>query len=512
VPLSGLSSRFARHGYWLALLAIAASTGLFLPGRDYFAKGQWALLYLLVILFVASAAGAGPAVLAAVLAFLGWDFFFLPPYGTFVIADVKDWLALIAFLVVGVIVGVQAGRMRDREARAMAREREAAALSRLSAGLVSETSTEAMADTVLTELVSLLDCPSATLFADGDEGLHRYCAAPTSDSTDAETARRADWAFRHDQPLGVPDDGGAKPFRALGDAHGIYVPVRSPAGVVGVLTAAARSNGRPYSAANGFVVASLANLIGAFVERQRLQEEATRAEAAREADRLKSSLLSSVSHELKTPLAALTATVSNLLESDVAWDEESVRDELQSIVVDVDRLSSSIGALLDLSRLEARTWEPHRELTDIQDVVAAVLQTVPAHERGRVRLDLPDDLPLVNVDFVQWSRVVRNLVENALLYSAGPAIGVGARHRGGSVTMWVSDTGPGVPEAEREAVFEKFYRSAATQAQAPSGTGLGLAITREIVRAHGGTVWVEGVEPQGARFVVSLPTTSGGGS
>src|SRR5664279_5558887 len=133
MPLSGLSSRFARHGYSLALLAIAASTLIFLPGRDYFAKGQWALLYLLVILFVASAAGAGPAVLAAVLAFLGWDFFFLPPYGTFVIADVKDWLALIAFLVIGVIVGVQAGRMRDREARAMARVREAAALSRRSA-------------------------------------------------------------------------------------------------------------------------------------------------------------------------------------------------------------------------------------------------------------------------------------------------------------------------------------------------------------------------------------------
>lgn len=203
--------------------------------------------------------------------------------------------------------------------------------------------------------------------------------------------------------------------------------------------------------------------------------------------------------------------MSNLLESDVAWDEESVRDELQSIVVDVDRLSSSIGALLDLSRLEARTWEPHRELTDIQDVVATVLQTVPAHERGRVRLDLPDDLPLVSVDFVQWTRVVRNLIENALLYSAGSAIGVGARHRGGSVTMWVSDSGPGVPEAEREAVFEKFYRCAATQAQAPSGTGLGLAITKEIVRAHGGTVRVEGIEPHGARFVVSLPSSSDGG-
>ncbi len=517
LPVSGSFSRLARHGYWLAALAITSSTIVFLPERAYFAKGQWALLYLLVILFVASAAGAGPGIQAAVLAFLAWDFFFLPPYGTFVIAQLKDWMALIAFLVVGVIVGVQAGRMRDREARALARERETATLGRLSAELISEASTEAMAEAVLAELVGLLDCPSATLFAAGDEGLRHCCAAPPGDSADAETAGHADWVFRHDQPLGVPVDGErggesgtARPFRALEGAHGVYMPVRSPSGVVGVLTAAARSDGRPYSAADGFVVASLTNLIGAFLERQRLQEEATRAGVAREADRLRSSLLSSVSHELKTPLAALTATVSNLLESDVAWDEQSAREQLRSIVGDVDRLNSSIGALLDLSRLEAHAWEPHREFVDIEEVVATALQDVPAHLSGRVRLDLPDDLPRVNVDFVQWTRVVRNLVENAVLYSAGSAVTVGARDEAGSVTLWVSDEGPGVPDAEHEAVFEKFYRGTATQARAPSGTGLGLAITREIVRAHEGAVWVENVEPHGARFVVSWPSSRDG--
>ncbi len=516
VPARDLFSRLARHGYWLAALAITSSTLIFLPGRDFFAKGQWALLYLLVILFAASAAGAGAGILAAVLAFLAWDFFFLPPYGTFVIAELKDWLALIAFLIVGVIVGVQAGRMRDREARAIARERETATLGRLSAELISENSTEAMAQAVLAELVGLLDCPSATLYTAGNQGLDRYCAAPPGAAADAETAGHADWVFRHDEPLGVPADGKREAgsemasFRALEDAHGVFMPVRSPSGVVGVLSAAGRSDGRPYSSADGFVVASLANLIGAFVERQRLQEEATRAGVAREADRLRSSLLSSVSHELKTPLAVLTATVSNLLESDVAWDEQSAREQLRSIVGDVDRLNSSIGALLDLSRLEAHAWEPHREPVEVADVVATALQNVPPHARERVRLDLPDELPHVEVDFVQWTRVVRNLVENALLYSVGSTVTVGARDQAGSVTLWVSDEGSGIPDAEHEAVFEKFYRGTATQAKAPSGTGLGLAITREIVRAHEGTVWVENVEPHGARFVVSLPSTSDG--
>ena len=160
-------------------------------------------------------------------------------------------------------------------------------------------------------------------------------------------------------------------------------------------------------------MASLSNLVGAFLERQRLQEAATAAEAAREADRLKSSLLSSVSHEFKTPLAALTATVSNLLESDVAWDEQSARDELRSIVADVARLNSSISALLELSRLEARAWEPRREPYELGEIVDAGIDTLPAHLRERVQVQLPEQDLVVDVDFVQWTRVVQNLLENA---------------------------------------------------------------------------------------------------
>jgi two-component system sensor histidine kinase KdpD len=246
--------------------------------------------------------------------------------------------------------------------------------------------------------------------------------------------------------------------------------------------------------------------VAAFLEREQLEEEAARAEAAREADVLKSSLLSSVSHELKTPLSALTATVSNLLESDVAWDERSVRDELQAIVVDISRLSSSIGALLDLSRLEARSWEPRKEWYEVSEIVVAALATLAPTQRERVRLDLPDDLPLVHVDFVQLTRVLQNLLENAALYADdGSPIEVGGERDGQGVLLWVEDHGPGVPADEREAVFEKFYRGVRVGIKAPSGTGLGLAIAREIVLAHGGRVSLEPVQPHGARFTVWLP-------
>jgi len=285
--------------------------------------------------------------------------------------------------------------------------------------------------------------------------------------------------------------------------------VRNPSGVNGVLTVAARPDGRAYSPDDARLAVSLANLVGVFLERQRLEAAATKAAAEREADQLKSSLLSSVSHELKTPLAALTATVSNLLESDVDWDEQSVRDELRAIVADVARLNNSIGALLELSRLEAHAWEPRRELYELSDIVAAGIDTLPAHLRERVRLDMSEDVPVVDVDFVQLTRALQNLLENALLYADESPVTIGARGWNQGVRLWVEDQGPGVPPDEHEAVFEKFYRGQRTGGHAPSGTGLGLAIAREIVRSHGGTIRVEDVVPHGARFVITLP--SGGG-
>ena len=493
---SRIVQAFSRHGYLLAFAAITLSTVVFLPGRDVFAKGQWALLYLLVILLVASAAGPGPALLAAVLAFFTWNYFFLPPYHTLQIRDPKDWLALAAFLVVGVIVGALGGRMRDREAAARAREQESAALNRLSEAVVSQTTTEQMAETCLREIVDLLGARSAALHVEQDGRLYAYREAPDGAAMDASVDELAARAFAAGDETGAP---------AAGDG-GLYVPVRNPSSVAGVLTVQARRDGRPYRASDTRLVASLGNLVGAFLERERLQQAATTAAAAQEADQLKSSLLSSVSHELKTPLAALTATVSNLLESDVDWDEESVRDELRAIVGDVARLNTSITALLELSRLEAHAWEPRNELYGLGEIVFAGIDALPAHLQERVRVDIPEDI-VVDVDFVQFARVIQTLLENAVLYTGGE-VTVGAHGWNEGVRLWVEDQGPGIPADEHEAVFEKFFRGRSEGQARPSGTGLGLAIAREIVLAHGGTIEVADVVPHGARFVITL--TAGG--
>ncbi len=499
-----ITQLFSRHGYVLAVVAIALSTLVFLLGRDQFAKGQWALLYLLVILLVASAAGPGPAVLAAVLAFFAWNFFFLPPYHTLQIRDPKDWLSLVAFLVVGVLVGALAGRMRDREARARAREQESAALNRLSAAVVSQTSTEQMAETCLGAIVDLLGAGSAALYVEHGGALVSYREAPTGAVVDPAVEKQATEAFRY---CARGDGTHDVAPTAAGDG-GLYVPVRSPSGVTGVLTVQARGDARAYGPADARLVTSLGNMVGAFLERERLQQAATAAAAAREADNLKSSLLSSVSHELKTPLAALTATVSNLLESDVDWDEESVRDELRAIVGDVARLNNSITALLELSRLEAHAWQPRRELYGLAEIVFAGLDALPAHLQERVRVELPEEDVVVNVDFVQFTRVIQSLLENALLYTDS-TVTIGAHGWNEGVRLWVEDQGPGIPADEHEAVFEKFFRGRKPAGQrGPSGTGLGLAIAREIVLGHGGTIVVDDVMPHGARFVITLATGS----
>jgi two-component system sensor histidine kinase KdpD len=499
---SRVTQLFSKHGYVLAVVAIALSTLVFRLGRDQFAKGQWALLYLLVILLVAIVAGPGPAVLAAVIAFFAWNFFFLPPFHTLEIHDPKDWLSLIAFLVVGVLVGALAGRMRDREARARAREQESAALNRLSAAVVSQTSTEQMAETCLGEIVDLLRATSAALYVEREGALVSYREAPAGAVVDPAVEERATEAFRYcaqgDAVCEVAPS-------AAGDG-GLYVPVRSPSGVTGVLTVQARGDGRAYGPPDTRLVASLGNMVGAFLERERLQRAATSAAAAREADNLKSSLLSSVSHELKTPLAALTATVSNLLESDVDWDEESVRDELRAIVGDVARLNNSITSLLELSRLEAHAWEPRRELYGLAEIVFAGLDALPVHLQERVHAELPDEDIVLDVDFVQFTRVMQNLLENALLYTDAE-VTVGAHGWNEGVRLWVEDQGPGIPADEHEAVFEKFFRGRKPAGQrGPSGTGLGLAIAREIVIGHGGTIIVDDVVPHGARFVITLAT------
>ncbi|MCE5323163.1 DUF4118 domain-containing protein [bacterium] len=516
-----LQSFAKQHSYIFAVTCVVIATAIFFPGRLHFARGQWALLYLLIVGLVAGLSGVRPALLAALLAFFSWNFFFLPPYDTLIVHDPKDWLSLFVFLVVAIAMGMQTGRMRDREAEALARGRELAMLNQFSARLVSDASVSDVAELLMNEITQIAGAHCGALFlVDQENRLYEMMSiAEGSCRLDPSVSQIAEWAYTQSKAVGLPQIEKRSDPAAAGwpisvthsqagiedGRNDVFIPLQTAERQEGILYVGPRTDGRPYSIDGVRPLVAAANQTAAFLERKRLQSTAVQADALREADRLKSTLMSSVSHELKTPIASIAATISNLAAEDVEWDSQKVRPELSSMQDDIDRLTASINALLDLSRLESAAWEPKQEWFELADVLWAVVSKVPQKQKSRVEVLLPDSLPMVLVDFTQMARAVENLLANALTYSPSDSpVRMGASVDDSVIRMWVEDQGPGIRPDEREKIFEKFYRGESSSRSA-SGTGLGLAVTREIVRFHGGKIWVEDVIPHGARFVISLP-------
>lgn len=500
----------------MALAAVLAATAVLIPFRAQLSPVQIMLLYVPVIVAVARATGVRPSALAAVASFAAVDLLFVPPYYVFTVDSPADWLTLVVFLAVALVAGVQAGRVRESEKGAVRQQEETALLFRLSSRLVTRDSTQGTASLIVSEIVSVAGASRSALYGRGEEGRPRLIAeAGAPAASPADESALVEWVLRNDKAVALPSlsevPADLRPAVVPADeaapgivADGAFVPLQSPMSLEGVLYArAADGSGFPPSGVRQLL--AVANLAAAFLERQRLEGEASHTAALRESDRLKSTLVSSVSHELKTPLAAVTARVTGLIEEGEGCDAARVRSELGMVAEDLGRLESSIRDLLDLSRLESDSWRPRPEAYGIGEILGTVMSRLPAGQQQRVRFDVPDELPEIRVDFSQWARALSNLVENALAY--GPADGpvtVGARVLGHEAIVWVEDGGPGVPDDEKDEVFEKFFRGSAASA-VPGGTGLGLAITREIVRTHGGRVWVEDAEPRGARFIVALP-------
>lgn len=486
------------HPLTFAALAVALSTLLFLPGRDRFAEEQWGMGYLLVTVVVANQAGASGALLAAVLSFFAWNFFFLSPFYTLRLDNPQHLTFLAVFLVVGVVIGLRTATLRRRESEARASEREALLLGRLSEGLLSLPSIESMADLLLESLREGLRADDAAVFVLGGRGRLRAYWSADAPSAEREIAQTAEEVRRSGER--VPSE--REPASTL------YVPLHGPNGVVGVLYVGGRRGGT-YGSDELRLVSAIANTASVFLEQARLREVALQHEALREAERLKSVLVSSISHELKTPLASAKATVTGLLEGDVQLPPEALAHELGHVVHDLGRLEADISDLLDLARLESGEWRFEPDAYEIGEIIGSVLAAVHAEDRRRIELRVPDRLPPVRADFRQLARAIGNLVQNALQYSPpGSPVRVVARLDGDSLLIDVEDRGAGVPEAERSRVFEKFYRG---RGAAGAGTGLGLAITHEIVTMHGGSVSVEDAD-DGARFTVSLPVAWVGGS
>ena len=283
--------------------------------------------------------------------------------------------------------------------------------------------------------------------------------------------------------------------------------MRSGEHVVGALVVVAGGSGSPgFGEAERRVLATFANQAALAVEQGQQEEQRNRAVALQETDRLRTALLNSVSHDLRTPLASIKASASSLLDREIRWSDTE-RDEFLAIInTETDRLTRLVHNLLDMSRIEAGALDPRLVESSVGEVVGPVVRRARVASGQRVDVDVPEELPPVLVDPVRLDQVLTNLLDNARSYAADGPVQVVVRAVGGTVELRVVDHGPGIPDSERERVFDQFYRLKGG-GRRPEGTGMGLAICRGIVEAHDGTLLVETTPGGGATFVLTLPVS-----
>jgi two-component system sensor histidine kinase KdpD len=434
-----------------------------------------ALAYLLAVLGIATWGSLAEAVLAAAVAMLCFNYFFLPPVGAFTIADPQNWVALTAFLVTAVIASNLSATAKRRAMEASERRAEMERLYHLSRALMMAESSE-VARRLARQVAAVFELRAVAVF----------------DRRTAEVAR----AGPEDLPLSESRlRDGALQNTELDEKGVTVLPIRlggSPIGSIGVFT----------GSVSDAALHAISNLAGIVLERARTLELASRAEVARQSQELKSTLLDAVAHELKTPLTSVRAAASALLSNPAG---PATLELLTVISEEADRLSTMVTEAIEMARIEAGELRISQEPHAPAELLAAVVRKVEAGLDGRrIEVRAAADLPACSADAAMFRTVILQLLDNARKYSApGSPLVVAAAAAPDGVVFSVTDRGPCIPESERERIFEKFYRCERDRQRIP-GTGMGLTIAREIVQAHGGRIWLECM-PEGSSFRFSLP-------
>jgi two-component system sensor histidine kinase KdpD len=465
--------------------------------------------FILAVVAVAVLRGTAPAIATAVGAFLVYDFLFIEPRFTLTVHDPAEWLNLLMLLVVGVVVGRLAGRERDRAVAALEGQREALALFNVSFTLASERDPAAALPAIARMIRD--DVRASRVWVVVGEAVAADTAPtgsplPGTRSVHSTLRRRpgrepADWVRVH-----APNR--AQTATTQRDESAYRVAITSGGVNLGAIwTVRPRELGDP-DAGERRVLAAAADQIGGSLERDRLQREATTAEISRRSDALKSALLDSVSHDLRTPLASIRAAAGTLMDPDIEWPPDQRRDIAASIDREADWLNRLVANLLDMSRVEAGELRPMLVVLAVDDVVAEAVHRAGAVLAERpLETAVPPDLPPVLVDEVLIGQVMANTLDNAMKY-AGPSapVRISAHetddHR---VRITVEDGGPGVPEESLPRLFEKFYRVPRKGEGSRRGTGIGLAVVRGLVEAMGGRVAARRSELGGLAVDVDLP-------
>jgi two-component system, OmpR family, sensor histidine kinase KdpD len=444
-------------GIAVAVISVAAATAAIYGLKSLAPVVSLSVVYLPAVLVVSAYWGLGLGLFTSLISAAAFNFFHLPPIDRFTISDSRNWVALVAFVVVAVVVSTIAELARARAMEADRRRAEADLAAALARELLGGTETSDALAASAHRVAEALDLSSASIELGKRAGDERRRAAPLSGADGVQVAT-------------------------------LLVPRKLSADAEQRLETS--------------IIPALGALVAIAVRRDALQAEAVETAALRRSDDVKTALLRAVSHDLRTPVTAIVAAGHALGSGSLTAGE---RAELsQAVIEEGEQLAALVDKLLDLSRLQAGRAEPREDWVSLEDVVLAARDSLP-DSGGEVRLAVDPDVPPVRADAAHLERAFKNLLENALRYSGGLPVSVRIRRSGARAVVRVVDQGPGIAPADRDRIFEPFYRGPGARDEPWGGSGLGLAIAKGFVEANGGTIAVESLPGQGSSFVVALP-------
>jgi two-component system sensor histidine kinase KdpD len=488
-----------RHGwrdYAWALGVVAVCTGVAELMHPRFDLSNLIMVYLVGVMGVAMRLGRAPASVAALLSVAAFDFFFVPPRFTFAVSDTQYLVTFAIMMLAAMLIATLTHRMRLQTEAARQREQRNYALYRVSQELAAAADRERLLESIVRLTRDLFGADVVVLIPHGADRVAVEAGDETLFGGGEHERGVAQWVFDNAGPAGIGTP-------TLPAARALYLPLMASQGAIGVLGVRPVDGAPSLDPDQRRLLDTFASQAALALERIQLAEQASASRVQAETERLRSSLLSSVSHDLRTPLAVITGAASALL-GEPALPDSARREMAESIAEESARLNRLVGNLLDMTRLEANALDVKRDWHSLEEVIGAAVRRLGPIGDRTLRVQVAPGLPLVQLDDVLIEQVLFNLLDNAVKHtSATSPIEVVARSVGDAVEVEVRDRGPGLPAGEEELVFEKFYRL--KRGDQPRGAGLGLAICRGIVEAHGGRIVALNRPEGGAIFRFTLP-------
>lgn len=486
-------------GLAVGLILAAAASGIGFLIQRWMPVSNISVVYLIAVLLTGSRFGLKPAILASIAGFVAFNFFFTEPRFTLSIADPHNIFTVFLFLVAAVIVSNLASRLKAQVDSSRKSAKRTANLYEFERKVTAAVTQEEVLWAVVHHVAAIIHGKSLVLLP-GENGLAVVAGYPPEDMLDDKSSGAAEWAWAHGKPAG-------RGTATLPAALWLFLPMRTARASIGVLGVQMAESADLPGPEQMRLLETLSGQAAVAIERTTLVADIEAAKVATERERLRSALLSSLSHDLRTPLVSIMGSASSLINYGATLDAPSRQELAQTIQDEAQRLNRFVQNLLDMTRLGSGGLKPRADWADLADIVgAAVERARPMARRHDIKIEMDPDMPLLSVDAVLMEQVFFNLLDNACKYAPpGTSVKIWAHKSKEHIAIEVTDQGPGIPEADREKVFDMFYRVEAADNQM-AGTGLGLAICRGIIEAHGGTIKAEpGLFGTGTSIVIHLP-------